>query len=170
MSKPSNLIEVRPSRIEIEFGPEGRALRVGDVVRLRATKPFETDEPVACGIPGYDEPGTELVADELAVGDDPSHGSCRETARSRAASTTRRRWFDEERVRLKPHPPPAIRADGVRLQPHPHLGAYPSRCMAASNATADGAKSVRRTNASASWAPHSRSMPESSHSIESGPA
>jgi len=70
VSKPSNLIEVRPSRIEIERG-EGHALRVGDVVRLRATKPFETDEPVACGIPGYDEPGTELIADELAVADDP---------------------------------------------------------------------------------------------------
>ena len=39
--------------------------------RLRATRPFETDEPVACGIPGYDEPGTELIADELAVDDDP---------------------------------------------------------------------------------------------------
>jgi hypothetical protein len=71
VSKPSNLIEVRPSRIEIEAGPDGRALRVGDVVRLRATRPFETDEPVACGIPGYDEPGTELIADELAVADDP---------------------------------------------------------------------------------------------------
>ncbi len=38
-----------------------------------------------------------------------------------------------------------------------------------SNATSDGAKSVLRTKASASWAPYSRSMPESSHSTESGP-
>jgi hypothetical protein len=85
VSKPSNLIEVRPSRIEIESGPEGRALRVGDVVRLRATRPFETDEPVACGIPGYDEPGTELIADELAVADDPFawelQGNCAFTSR-----------------------------------------------------------------------------------------
>jgi hypothetical protein len=43
------------------------------------------------------------------------------------------------------------------------------RCIAASNATSDGGKSVRRTNARASCAPYSRSMPESSHSIESGP-
>ena len=42
-------------------------------------------------------------------------------------------------------------------------------CIALSKTTADGAKSVRRTNASASCAPHSRSMPESSHSIERGP-
>jgi hypothetical protein len=69
--KPSNLIEVRPSRIEIEAGPEGHALRVGDVVRLRSTRPFETNEPVACVIPGYEEPGTELIADELTVADDP---------------------------------------------------------------------------------------------------
>jgi hypothetical protein len=43
------------------------------------------------------------------------------------------------------------------------------RCMAASKATSEGVKSVRRTNANASCAPHSRSIPESSHSIESGP-
>ena len=47
---------------------------------------------------------------------------------------------------------------------------YRSRANAASNATADGAKSMRRTKLSASRAPHSRSMPESSHSIDSGPA
>ena len=62
---------MRPSRIEIEAGPDGHALRVGSVIRLRSTKPFEADDPVACGIPGYDEPGTELVADELVVDDDP---------------------------------------------------------------------------------------------------
>ena len=45
----------------------------------------------------------------------------------------------------------------------------PGRCIAESNAIADGAKSVRRTNASASGAPQSRSIPESSHSIDSGP-
>ena len=31
-------------------------------------------------------------------------------------------------------------------------------------------KSVRRTKASASWAPYARSIPESSHSMESGPS
>src|SRR6202022_3528383 len=41
---------------------------------------------------------------------------------------------------------------------------------AASKATFEGAKSVRRTSASASGAPQSRSMPESSHSIDSGPS
>ena len=45
----------------------------------------------------------------------------------------------------------------------------PAFCIAASKAISEGAKSVRRTNASASGAPQSRSMPLSSHSIESGP-
>ena len=45
----------------------------------------------------------------------------------------------------------------------------PLFCIAASNASSEGEKSVRRTNASASCAPYPRSMPLSSHSIESGP-
>jgi len=45
-----------------------------------------------------------------------------------------------------------------------------SRCIAASKARPDAGKSVRRTKARASWAPYSRSIPESSHSMESGPA
>jgi hypothetical protein len=71
VSKPSELIDVRASRIEIEDGPAGHVLRVGRAVTLRASRPFETDEVVACGIPGYDQPGTELLADELVVMDDP---------------------------------------------------------------------------------------------------
>ena len=52
----------------------------------------------------------------------------------------------------------------------PLLEVAPGRYIAESNAIADGAKSVRRTNASASGAPQSRSIPESSHSMDSGPA
>jgi hypothetical protein len=65
--KPSDVIGVVPSRIELGAG----TLRVGEAVRLRATRPVETDEPVSCGIPGYERIGTELVADELVVHDDP---------------------------------------------------------------------------------------------------
>jgi hypothetical protein len=71
VSKPSNLLDVRASPIEIIDGPDGRELRVGRAVRLRASTPYETDEVVACGIPGYDHPGTELIADELVVDDAP---------------------------------------------------------------------------------------------------
>ncbi len=69
--KPSDLIDVRSSRIEVLDGPDGHELRVGSAVTLRASRPFETDEVVACGIPGYQHPGTELLADELVVDDDP---------------------------------------------------------------------------------------------------
>jgi hypothetical protein len=69
VSKPSELIDVIASPIAITGGDAGHELRVGRVVTLKATQPFETDEVVACGIPGYDNPGTELLADELVVAD-----------------------------------------------------------------------------------------------------
>ena len=51
--------------------PDGHELRVGSAVELTATRPYVTDERVACGIPGYHIPGQELYADRLAVDDDP---------------------------------------------------------------------------------------------------
>ena len=69
--KPSELISVVASPIEIEDGASGHELRVGRAVSLRASRPVETDEVVACGIPGYDKPGVELFADELVVEDGP---------------------------------------------------------------------------------------------------
>jgi hypothetical protein len=71
VSKPSELIDVRASPIEIANSSSGHELRVGRVIELRASRPFETDEVVACGIPGYDSPGTELYADRLVVDDSP---------------------------------------------------------------------------------------------------
>jgi len=71
VSKPSELIDVRASPIVITGGPAGHELRVGRAITLLASQPFETDEVVACGIPGYDSPGTELLADTLAVADGP---------------------------------------------------------------------------------------------------
>ena len=71
VSKPSELLEVRASPIEIGSDASGHTLRVGRAVSLRASRPVETDEAVACGIPGYGWPGTELYADELVVDDEP---------------------------------------------------------------------------------------------------
>jgi hypothetical protein len=65
--KARDVIDVRMSEIEID----GTFLRVGDRVSLRATQRVETDQPVACGIPGYDRIGHELYADELRVEDEP---------------------------------------------------------------------------------------------------
>jgi hypothetical protein len=69
--KARHLVDVRPSRIELAPDGEGYRLQVGDEVRLRATERFQSDDDVRCGIPGYDQPGHELVAEELVVNDDP---------------------------------------------------------------------------------------------------
>jgi Protein of unknown function (DUF1326) len=65
--KARNLIGVRASEIEID----GARIRVGSTISVQATRPVETDLPVACGIPGYERTGRELYADEFAVDDDP---------------------------------------------------------------------------------------------------
>jgi hypothetical protein len=69
--KPRNVLGVRSSRIELDSGAGGHTLRVGTSVALSASQPFETDEAVACGIPGYDQPGIEFTADSFVVSDDP---------------------------------------------------------------------------------------------------
>jgi hypothetical protein len=68
--KPSELVDVRASRIEIDHG-DGHAVRVGDSVLVLATRPFETDQTVTCVIPGHHVLGTEYVADELRVDEAP---------------------------------------------------------------------------------------------------
>jgi hypothetical protein len=69
--KPSELLDVRVSPIEVRSGPDGHVLRVGSAIELTASRPFETDERVSCVIPGHHIPGRELYADRLAVADDP---------------------------------------------------------------------------------------------------
>jgi hypothetical protein len=69
--KARHLVDVRTSAIELTPEGQGYRLRVGEAVRLRATAPVPSDTVVRCGIPGYDEPGRELIAEELTVDDDP---------------------------------------------------------------------------------------------------
>ena len=69
--KPSELVAVRISPIEIRHGPDGHELRVGSAIELAAARSVETDERVSCVIPGHHVPGHELYADRLAVDDDP---------------------------------------------------------------------------------------------------
>jgi hypothetical protein len=69
--KSRHLLEVRTDAIELAPDGDGYTLRVGDAVRMRANRPAAPDSAVRCGIPGYEEPGRELVADELVVHDDP---------------------------------------------------------------------------------------------------
>jgi hypothetical protein len=69
--KARHLMEVRTDVIELVTDGDGYVLRVGEAVRARATQPVPFDSTVRCGIPGYDQPGRELVADEVVVRDDP---------------------------------------------------------------------------------------------------
>ena len=71
IKKARNLVGVRTSAIELVPDGAGYRLDIGSVVTARATRPVETELPVACGIPGYDRVGRELYADELAVDDAP---------------------------------------------------------------------------------------------------
>lgn len=68
--KARHLMGVRTSPIELVPDGDGYRLRVGSSIRLEATRPVETDLPVACGIPGYDRAGLELYADELVVAEE----------------------------------------------------------------------------------------------------
>jgi hypothetical protein len=65
--KPTASVDVRRASIDFDDG----AVRVGDLVRLRATRPYETDSAVSCIVPGHDRPGVELVNDEVVVDDAP---------------------------------------------------------------------------------------------------
>jgi hypothetical protein len=71
VAKARHLIDVRSSTIELVPDGVGYLLGVGDAVTARAIRPVETEQPVACGIPGYHRPGRELYADELVVDDEP---------------------------------------------------------------------------------------------------
>jgi hypothetical protein len=65
--KPSVLLDVRTSAIEFEPG----LVRIGERASIRATRPVEDERTVTCLIPGHEEVGHELYADELAVHDAP---------------------------------------------------------------------------------------------------
>ncbi len=65
--KPSLLVDIRSSAIDFEPG----LVRVGERATIRATRPVDDERFVTCGIPGHEEPGEELYADELAVHDEP---------------------------------------------------------------------------------------------------
>jgi hypothetical protein len=69
--KKRHVLDVRVNTIELQSEGDGYRLNVGDAVRLSATRPVESDAVVRCGIPGYDQPGRELVAEQLRVSDDP---------------------------------------------------------------------------------------------------
>ena len=65
--KPSNLLAVVPSRIEIDHTPGRGWFRAGSSVSVKIAAPYETQSPVTCIIPGHDRTGREVVAEALEV-------------------------------------------------------------------------------------------------------
>ena len=67
--KASTLLAVRPVTIEVDHTRRRERLRIRDRVSVRIRDRHAGDETVTCGIPGHQQAGEELVADELLVDD-----------------------------------------------------------------------------------------------------
>jgi hypothetical protein len=65
--KPRSVLDVRASRIDFN----GESVQVSERASIRASRRVDDQDDVRCAIPGYEEQGYELYADELAVHDDP---------------------------------------------------------------------------------------------------
>jgi hypothetical protein len=63
--------QVRRARIELSHEPRRWRIKADTFVTVSATQPVDAGAPVACGIPGLDHPGQEVVSDELRVDDAP---------------------------------------------------------------------------------------------------
>ena len=60
---------VRSARIQLDHTENRERMTVTGYVRAATREPVVADVPIACGIPGYDHPGTEVIAEEFAVDD-----------------------------------------------------------------------------------------------------
>lgn len=78
--KPSELLGVRRSRIEIDHTPRRQWFRVANSTSVRVAAPAEGDEQVTCLIPGHERHGEELTVESLKIDDAPLHfefeGNC----------------------------------------------------------------------------------------------
>ncbi len=83
--KAATCLAVRPAAIEVSHEPRRQWLRVRDHVSVRIREAWQGDETVTCVVPGHEEPGEELIADELRVSDGPLEfayeGNCGYAAR-----------------------------------------------------------------------------------------
>ena len=83
--KESVHVAVRPVEIEVSHEPRRQWLRIRDHVTVRIRDAYAGGETVTCVIPGHEESGEELIADELHVDDGPLRfefsGNCGYSAR-----------------------------------------------------------------------------------------
>jgi hypothetical protein len=69
--KDAEQVAVRPVAIEVSHEPRRQWLRIRDSVSVRIRDWYAGPESVTCVIPGHEQSGEELVADELRVDDGP---------------------------------------------------------------------------------------------------
>jgi hypothetical protein len=78
--KESRLLAVRQVEIDVSHEPRRQWLRIRDHVSVHIRGARGGGETVTCVIPGHDQSGEELVADELRVDDEALgfeyHGNC----------------------------------------------------------------------------------------------
>jgi hypothetical protein len=67
VSKPRHLLDVRTGPITLHHEPDGYRLDVAQNVTLTATETVPGQAAIRCGIPGYEQPGVELVAADFVV-------------------------------------------------------------------------------------------------------
>ncbi len=83
--KDSNRVAVRSVEIEVSHEPRRQWLRIRDQVTVRIRDAWRGPETVTCVIPGHEQSGEELVADEVRVNDGPLRfelqGNCGYSAR-----------------------------------------------------------------------------------------
>jgi hypothetical protein len=68
--KESELLGVRSVEIEVSHEPRRQWLRIRDHVTVTIGGAWQGPETVTCVIPGHEERGEELIAEELRVDDD----------------------------------------------------------------------------------------------------
>jgi hypothetical protein len=68
--KPSRLLGIATSRIEIDHTPGRGWFRAGSRVNVRIARPVDTDSTVTCLMPGHDRVGREVVAGLVEVDDE----------------------------------------------------------------------------------------------------
>jgi hypothetical protein len=69
--KEAHLVAVRSVEIEVSHEPRRQWLRIRDQVIVRIRGKWAGPETVTCVIPGHEQNGEELIAEELRVDDGP---------------------------------------------------------------------------------------------------
>ena len=66
---------VRPAQIVLHHRPNQEHIAAEHYVKAKTARPFLSDAPVSCGIPGHDRPGQEIIAEAFQVDDSALHWS-----------------------------------------------------------------------------------------------